>query len=191
MEARKRKKTDVRVIGATNRDLRNMMKIKKFREDLFYRLNVLPLDIPPLRERREDILELADFFLEKANKKYGKKAVINESNMRELYNYSWPGNVRELRNILERYVITGSEAVIKNLKIEEEKPRGVEVGDHTETRGRREIIEDEIIPLKEKINTYELQYIMGVLEATGNNVQKAADKLGVHRSLIYRKISTK
>lgn len=187
----KTQKTDVRVIGATNRDLRNMMRIKKFREDLFYRLNVLPLDIPPLRERKEDILELANFFLEKANRKYGKKAVINELNMRELYNYSWPGNVRELRNILERYVITGSEAVIKNLKIEEEKPDNYVIEENIGVHSSIEDITDEIIPLKEKLNAYEQKYIRDVLNATGNNVQEAADRLGVHKSSIYRKINVR
>lgn len=102
-------KIDVRVIAATNRDLERMMKENNFREDLFYRLNVVPIRIPPLRERKDDIIPLAEHFLQGLNRKYNvSKYLSNEANLAML-NYSWPGNVRELRNIIERAVIMGVE----------------------------------------------------------------------------------
>lgn len=190
----KAQKTDVRVIGATNRDLKNMMKTKKFREDLFYRLNVFPIDIPPLRKRRDDIIELTHFFIEKANKKYGKNVEISTSGMEELYNYSWPGNVRELRNIIERYIITGSEAVIKTLKIEDDT-ENTDNGFFKDCTDQKETLHKGehagIIPLKRYIHTVEREYIFNVLSNCHNNVAEAAKILGVHRSLIYRKIKSR
>ena len=114
------KKSNVRIIGATNRNLRQMAKDKTFREDLFYRLNVLPMNVPALRERREDIDELADYFMARYNRKYVKEYVLTPAQKQSLRNYSWPGNVRELRNIIERFVVTGNENVIFNLRSEEE-----------------------------------------------------------------------
>ena len=96
---------DVRIIAATNRDLMNMVKEKKFREDLFYRLNVVPIHIQPLRERTEDIIPLTKYFLEKYNKKFNVEKRIDPNTMAALIKYSWPGNVRELENIIERLVI--------------------------------------------------------------------------------------
>ncbi|MHB1394808.1 MAG: sigma-54 interaction domain-containing protein [Clostridia bacterium] len=96
---------DVRIITATNRDLMNMVKEKKFREDLFYRLNVVPIHIQPLRERTEDIIPLTRYFLEKYNRKFNVEKRIDPNTMASLIKYSWPGNVRELENIIERLVI--------------------------------------------------------------------------------------
>ncbi len=96
---------DVRIIAATNRDLMNMVKEKKFREDLFYRLNVVPINIQPLRERTEDIIPLTRFFLEKYNQKFNVEKRMDPNTMASLIKYSWPGNVRELENIIERLVI--------------------------------------------------------------------------------------
>jgi formate hydrogenlyase transcriptional activator len=97
---------DVRIIAATHRDLRAMIRDGKFREDLFYRLNVFPIEIPPLRERREDIPLLADYFVSKLSPQMGKKIKsISLRAMEVLANASWPGNVRELQNIVERAII--------------------------------------------------------------------------------------
>ncbi|MDE7004364.1 MAG: sigma 54-interacting transcriptional regulator, partial [Oscillospiraceae bacterium] len=103
---------DVRFIAATNRDLEEMVRGKTFREDLFYRLNVVPLTIPPLRERREDIIPLADAFLEELNKKYGFKKQFSTSAFQAMEEYGWPGNVRELKNVVERMVILSLDDVI-------------------------------------------------------------------------------
>jgi len=106
------KKVNVRIIAATNRNLEELVREGKFREDLYYRLNVVPIFIPPLRERKEDIRPLVDFFLEKFNKKYGKNISISKGAMLIFEDYDWYGNVRELENLVERLVITSSDLVI-------------------------------------------------------------------------------
>ncbi len=102
---RKQVKLDVRIIAATNKDLDKMVKEHKFREDLYYRLNVVPINIPPLRSRQKDIKPLVYFFLEKFNKKYKRGCYINHNTVQLFLDYNWPGNVRELRNIIERIMI--------------------------------------------------------------------------------------
>ncbi len=102
-------KVNVRLVAATNRDLEQMVKDGEFREDLYYRLNVIPIDLPPLRERGDDIKQLVDFFLEKAIKNHKKVVKITPEAMDILANYPWPGNVRELENTIERIVLMGSE----------------------------------------------------------------------------------
>lgn len=185
-------KTDVRVIGATNRNLLQMVREKKFREDLYYRLNVLPLDVPSLRERTEDVGALAEYFLQKTNKKYGKRMILNKGQMEKLRQYSWPGNVRELRNIIERYVVTGNEQIINNLLYEDETDSNLWHDQAERHEGGEENAEKvEIIPLKEKMDAVEQHYIQKALDQCGGNVQRAAELLNVHRSLIYRKMQGK
>ncbi len=102
-------KVNVRLVAATNRPLEQMVKEGKFREDLYYRLNVIPIDLPPLRERGDDIRLLVNFFLERSMKNHKKCVVITEEAMGELMRYRWPGNIRELENTIERIVLMGSE----------------------------------------------------------------------------------
>ncbi|MBN2722243.1 MAG: sigma 54-interacting transcriptional regulator [Campylobacterales bacterium] len=102
-------KVNVRLIAATNRNLEEMVKNGEFREDLYYRLNVIPIDLPPLRERGEDIRLLVNFFVERSMKNHKKKIIINEDAMNELMSYPWPGNIRELENTIERIVLMGSD----------------------------------------------------------------------------------
>ena len=173
-------KTNVRIIGATNRDLQEMVRQHRFREDLYYRLNVLPLDIPPLRDRPEDVEVLVEYYLEKYNKKYGKRLRVDEDQMKILREYPWYGNIRELRNIIERYAVTGNPFVIESLNYS--GPQDKQVKDETASHPEK------IIPLKEKMNKAELKYIHSVIDLCGGSVQEAADKLGVHRSLLYRKL---
>lgn len=105
-------KVDFRLITATNQDLKSLVQKKRFREDLFYRLNVVPINIPPLRDRKEDILPLILFFLEKMNKKYKKTKTLSSSTIDKLLAYNWPGNVRQLQNIIERIVVISDEDII-------------------------------------------------------------------------------
>lgn len=98
--------TDVRIIAATNANLKKAISDGRFREDLYYRLNIIPLEIPPLRNRKEDIAKLAVSFVEQFNKKYKERKIINENAVQTLMNYDWPGNIRELKNILERIIVT-------------------------------------------------------------------------------------
>ena len=106
-------KFDVRVIAATNRNLRDMVKEGKFREDLFYRLYVVPIEVPPLRERREDIFPLTWHFLKQYNQKYKQSKTFSSELITILETYNWPGNVRELQNIVERLVVTGDTDLLK------------------------------------------------------------------------------
>jgi TyrR family helix-turn-helix protein/PAS domain S-box-containing protein len=106
------KKVDIRIIAATNRNLEDMVKNKQFREDLFYRLNVIDINVPPLRERREDIIPLTYNFLYKFNKKYDVNKLISQECLDIFTRYSWPGNVRQLENLIERLVVT-SDSVIQ------------------------------------------------------------------------------
>lgn len=108
-------KVNVRLVAATNRDLEQMVKDGEFREDLYYRLNVIPIDLPPLRERGDDIRQLVEFFLEKAMKNHKKIVKITPEAMDILSNYPWPGNVRELENTIERIVLMGSEEGITKM----------------------------------------------------------------------------
>lgn len=186
------KKSNVRVIGATNRNLRQMTKDKTFREDLYYRLNVLPMNVPALRERKEDVDELSDYFMAKYNRKYAKHFILSQNQKNKLRSYSWPGNVRELRNVIERYVVTGNENVILNLESEDEMNLTSDKQlDSVHTDSPKYSDAEEIRPLKEKMDEIEQEYIRKVLSLNDNNVQKAAEQLQVHRSLIYRKIQVK
>lgn len=106
-------KVDVRIIAATNQNLKQLIKEGKFREDLFYRINVIPISIPPLRERREDIPPLIADFLTKFNREYFKELKVSNEAMEILVSYDWPGNVRELENIMERIIITTDNEVVK------------------------------------------------------------------------------
>ncbi len=104
--------TDIRIVAATNRNLPKMVEQGKFREDLYYRLNVVPIHVPPLRERKDDIIPLVNLFLDEVNKKYGLKKRFTNSAYRVLHTYEWPGNVRELKNTIERLVVTNDKDII-------------------------------------------------------------------------------
>lgn len=165
--------TDVRVIAATNRDLKRMVAEKKFREDLYYRLNVMPLFLPPLRERTEDILPLAEQFLSRYNRKYGLNRALDQEMRRGLLGYRWPGNIRELRNVIERYAISG------RLDIASLEPgNGLE---SVELEGG--------LSLRDACGRFEQAYIQRALAKCGGSVAKAAELLGIHRSLLYKKLS--
>lgn len=172
---------DIRVIAATNKDLLKEIEKGNFREDLYYRLNVLPLHLPPLRERTEDIPLLVNFFLEK-HSQGGKIKQVSERTLQLLMDYSWPGNIRELENVMERMIIICREDVItpqylpENIKHQEQhKP---------ETKqGFRVILPDEGISLEE----VEKSLIEQALEKAKGNQSRAAKHLGISRhTLIYR-----
>ena len=171
-------KTDVRLIAATNRDLRRMAAEGRFREDLYYRLNVMPLFLPPLRERREDILPLAELFLAKNNRKYGLSRALTQEMRRGLLAYGWPGNIRELRNVIERYAISGRMDIQSPAAAAPAVPAGA---------GREPEMAEET-PLHEACARFEQAYIQKALDACGGSVSKAARRLGIHRSLLYKKL---
>jgi len=185
------KKVDVRIITATNKDLEQMVREKKFREDLYYRINVFNVRIPPIRERTEDIRPLIHFFLDRYNKKYGLHRFFSECTMELFEAYDWPGNVREIRNIVERSVISsrGNKMTLDDLdfkktlngKNEDHSPVTPNKSDNIVTRAFN-------APLKEAMKDFEKQYIERVYRDCGLNVTLTAQKLGVHKTGLYKKL---
>ncbi len=167
---------DVRIIAATNRDLAEMVQNKTFREDLFYRLNVVPISIPPLRERRGDIIPFADAFVEELNKKYGFKKQFTTSALQAMEEYDWPGNVRELKNVVERMVILSQGDMI----------RASELPFRPQWTPRHRALEDGPIDLHLETARFEYHYIQAAYEKCGS-VRVAAASLGMDPSTFVRK----
>jgi len=163
------KEVDVRVIAATNKDLQRLVDEGRFREDLWYRLNTIRIHIPPLRDRRDDIPLLAQFFLKKYNARYNQEKKLVKSGVQALQEYTWPGNVRQLQHVLERLTILAdridADAVETALTTWESRDKPVETLAEAE--------EDQI---------------RRVLAATGGNKSKAAQILGIERKTLYRKL---
>lgn len=169
---------DVRIIAATNKDLKQMVKEGRFREDLYYRLNVVPIEIPPLRDRKEDILPLVNHFLTVANRKYHTNKSIYSDTIDVLESYSWPGNVRELENLMENLVITTPGDIIRRENLSERLKFSTE--DHGFTE------DTEVITLKETVERAEYMAIQKAIRQCGS-IRKAAVALGVDPSTIVRK----
>lgn len=172
-------KVDVRIVSATNVDLKQAIQEGKFREDLYYRLNVLPVHLPPLRERREDIPLLVNYFLKRYNATFRKKIEgITNPAMEYLMNYNWPGNIRELKNVVERAVALKDDGIITpgDLPFDIFIKGNIHKGFPAEGR------------LKEANKDFEKQYIEAVLERVNGNKVKAAQILGIHRNALSNKI---
>lgn len=176
---------DVRVIAATNRDVKIAINEKVFREDLYYRLNVFPIHIPPLRERREDVLPLLDFFIQRFSRDFNKKIHEISRDALDLFKrYSWPGNVRELRNVIERICIMHNDIVIQPEHLPTEIWGGTPL---TETAVTLEIPSEGIV-LEEVVGDIEKQYIEKALEISGGNVAKTSRILNVPRGTLRYKL---
>jgi len=172
---------DVRVIAATNKTLEHEIEIGNFREDLFYRLNVIPFHVPPLRERLEDVSLLADFFLREFTSAYGRKPKeLTPQAYEALRDHHWPGNVRELKNLIERIVILNPQVRID--------ARHIPLT--TSKRAAPERTPDRFGSLQEVRETVEREYILKKLEETAGNVTRTAELLGLERSNLYRKMKT-
>lgn len=172
---------NVRIIAATNRDLKQEVTEGNFREDLYFRLNVIPVVIPPLRERREDIPELIIFFLEKLNRRYKKTVTISEKAIQALTSHSWPGNVRELENLIEYlFIMTNKDEVnIEDLPTKILSRQMMNFTDKTE---------DTTTPkLTYLLELYEKYIIKDAME-NFSSLRKAAKALGVHASTLSRKL---
>jgi two-component system, NtrC family, response regulator HydG len=172
------RKTDVRIIAATHRDLPALVRDGRFRQDLFFRLNVLPISIPPLRERREDVSLLLDHFLRRSRERFARSPVrsFSPEATKVLLDYSWPGNVRELENLVDRCVITGQAAEIGAADI-----RAVlgDLGvDDPLAAARGELL---------SLHAVEQRYIAWVLERVGGNKTRAAEILEIDPSTLYRR----
>ena len=175
-------KVDFRLITATNRNLKEMVNKGNFREDLFYRLNVIPIDIPPLIERPQDIIPLFEYYTKIFSEKYDKDISFASEVEKILLNYSWPGNVREMINLLERVIVTSEESALitaddvkKHLNYNEQKNQ------------LEDIIVNEIVPLKEAVNEVEKKLI-SLAKKEGKTTYEIAEMLGVNQSTIVRKM---
>ena len=170
---------DVRIITATNRNLAEMVKKKQFRQDLYYRLNVVPIYVPPLRERKEEIPPLALKFLQKFNDQYNLQKKLDEKLIDKLINYEWPGNIRELRNVIERAVVTSPDTVIRSIKL----GSGI-------NQGEKEIsIEKDSPPtidLRRKVEAYERELMEHYIKIYKTS-RKVAKALGVSQTTVIRK----
>ncbi len=170
--ARKSERIDLRVIAATNSNLREMVEQGTFREDLFYRLTVVEIDVPPLRNRKEDIPILADKFLEKYGQEYKGRYITMDPEAQQLVQrYDWPGNIRELENVIQRAVIMSDRSIgVDNLPVT--------------LKYQIEFPKEQLLPLREM----EKKYIQKVLVATNNNQSKAAEILQIDRKTLRSKI---
>ncbi len=173
-------KVDVRVIAATNRDLRQMAEEGTFRLDLFYRLNVLPVKLPPLRERKEDLKALSTLFLERYNRKMHRQIQFSDEMKTYIGSYAWPGNIRELRNVIERYVVTGGQSGEAEIKSGFKMKKGP---------SEEKPVLETFVPLAAAKRAFEDDYIARAIKSCGGNITKAAEMLGIHRSLIYKKMN--
>ncbi len=175
-------KVGARVIAASNADLEKLSATGAFRGDLLYRLNVIQLHLPPLRERREDIHLLAAHFLRKHSPEAGSSMALDEKTMQCLTNYSWPGNVRELENVTER-AITLSQGGVITIEGLPERIR------FQQTNDTPPLSADDLAELFSglpNLDEIERRYILHVLEATGNNRKRTAEILGINRKTLYR-----
>ena len=172
-------KVDLRIIAATNRPLETRVKEGQFREDLFYRLNVIPIHIPPLRERRDDIIPLARHFVMDANTRFHKsiKGFTPEAE-RLMVGYQWPGNVRELRNLIERLVILGSSEFIE--------PQHLPV--QFATQVRQAVVPESSTDEPRTLAEVERAYIAQIMQRVESNKSKAAKILGISRQTLRKKL---
>jgi two-component system nitrogen regulation response regulator NtrX len=173
-------KVDVRVLAATNKDLPGEIRTGRFREDLYFRLNVIPIFVPPLRDRQDDIPLLADHFMALMAAEYGRRPKrLAPGAAGRLQQYGWPGNVRELRNVIERLMIMvpGETITAQDLAF---------LG-HDEVRERPPAVAPSM-PLAEAREQFEREYILQALAAQQGNISRTADALGVERSNLYKKM---
>ena len=171
--------TEVRILAATNQDLAKMVREKSFREDLFFRLNVVSLELPPLRERGNDIMRLGEFFLNSFCRNMGRATPgFAPAAKKQLLSHGWPGNVRELRNLMERlaYLSSGDRVEVEDLAF-------IDSGADAEA-----LQLDMNSKLTDATRDFQQEYIRQMIESTGGNMSKAARRLGLHRSNLYRKM---
>jgi DNA-binding NtrC family response regulator len=174
-------KVDVRIVAATNADLRALVKAKAFRDDLYYRLNVIPVYVPPLRARKSDIALLVQYFLEKYNRQFNRRVrSFSLAAIEAMQAYDWPGNVRELENIVERLVVISKHEAIQL--------RELPLDFQPSYSPLIEQIEEDGYDLRKAVQQFEREYIRRVLEKTHWNQTVAARMLGIHRNTLLGKI---
>ena len=180
---------DARIIAATNQDLEQAVSDKKFREDLFYRLNVIPINIPPLRARKSDIPLLFKAFMDRFASLYSKNIVgVSEDAMRCLMQYQWPGNIRELENLVERIVVLKRDEGLVEMK-------DLPIHHFKKIRLDRFVanvsLPDEGVDFNEAVNDFENELIIQALKKTEGNKNKAASLLNLNRTTLVEKLKRK
>ncbi len=174
-------KTNVRIISATNKKLLNLIDTHEFREDLFYRISVMPFHLPPLRKRPKDIIALAEHFLEILNEKYGKNKYFHSELLDKLLHYSWPGNIRELKNVVERiYLVTPG----NKIHLQEEFFRFIPI----DKSKNNPYLNKKDKPLKDVMEDIEKDFIVKTLDSVDGRINEAAEQLGIHRTMLYKKM---
>lgn len=169
---------DVRVIAATRQNLSEMVQNGKFREDLYYRLNVINIDLMPLRERKDDIEQFVNYFLNALNCRYKSVITISDEAIKTLNNYNWPGNVRELENVIKSAFASCEDYVINLNDLPSRMITFIDTDKENDKNNK----------LRDQVNNYEAMLIKSSLSKNNNRVQDAAKELGIHRSLLYKKI---
>lgn len=172
------RKVDVRVIAATNKNLEEEIEKKEFREDLYYRLNVITIKVPPLRERKEDISDLIFHFIGKhgTNKGYKVRGITSEA-LSQLEQYGWPGNIRELENVIERSIILSQSKLIEKVDLPSSEKR-IESG----------MIQDEKLPFSDRLDAFSRNVLLDALEKHNWNQTTTAKYLGLHRNTLLSKM---
>ncbi|MGE7914454.1 sigma-54 interaction domain-containing protein [Lysinibacillus xylanilyticus] len=184
---------DVRIIAATNRNLAEMVRQGEFREDLYYRLNIIPIEIPPLRQRRQDIIPLVNHFLAVIGEKYGIHRTIDSSAMKILESHDWPGNVRQLKNMVERICLLATQPEITVYIVQQELDSNPTIARDLENPVQIQNIQQMVInpefsgTLKEQVAAFEKQIIKEALSKYPS-IRQAAKSLGCDQSTLVRKI---
>lgn len=178
------RKINARIVASTNRDLNELVSTGKFRQDLYYRLNVVEIEIPPLRDRIEDIPLLIDHFLSKFNNQYNKQILSFDHQTKALLmNYNWPGNIRELEHLIEKLIVLANKKVIKI----EEVQKALKLENVLEISAL-EVLNDKILSLKEANHKFEKSYILSILHLNKWKKSETANTLGIDRSNLFKKM---
>jgi len=175
---------DVRFVFSTNKDLKTQIKEGAFREDLYYRINVIPIHIPPLRERKDDIVPIATYYLGEFSSKYGKKGIEFSDEVKDVFlKYSWPGNVRELKNIVERLVIMskGGKITVGDVR---DYTSEILVGGYTKDGINFDL------PYKDAKTQFERLYFQRMIEKVGSSITELSKVMGLDRTYLYRKLES-
>ena len=182
---------DVRILSATNEDLHQLVKQNRFREDLFYRLNILEVNVPALRERKDDIVGLLNLFLSSFVAKYGRVPSLNKDSLEKLKNYEWPGNIRELQAFVERYVILTKNSLLSQEEFVDSyiKKSTVKAAADVAKSGVMVDNKRKITVNVDTLYNMERELIEAIMQQTGGNKLKAAARLGISRTSLWKKLS--
>ena len=177
---------NIRLISSTSKDLNNLVRVNQFREDLYHRLNVMPIELTPLNSRTEDIPLLIEYFKEKLSEINGVQQPKIDMENDNLYTYDWPGNVRELRNLVERITILSSNETKADIN------RLIEdILNPSSASNNRNLLEKSFTsPLKEAREHFEKEYLLTQLKKNHGNISKTADFIGMERSALHRKLKS-